>query len=79
MIKSHYISPTKKKGSKNIQVPNAFVVGQVPVRRLRDDDLSEEENEEVHDEEGLMDSGSSTSQVLDLEMATILDSLINFW
>jgi len=38
------------------------------VRRLRDDDLSEEENEEVHDEEGLMDSGSSASQVLDLEM-----------
>lgn len=69
MIKSHYISPTKKKrGSKKIQVPNAFVVGQVPVRRLRDDDLSEEENEEVHDEEGLMDSGSSASQVLDLEM-----------
>eukprot|EP00434_Breviolum_minutum_P031146 symbB.v1.2.027545.t1/scaffold2835.1/size69263/2 len=27
-------------------------------RRLRDDDLSEEENEEVHDEEGLMDSGT---------------------
>lgn len=26
MIKSHYISPTKKKGSKKIQVPNAFVL-----------------------------------------------------